>query len=272
MMNAHPIKMTRNLWRYRDLIRELARRELSQRYRGSYLGFIWTLIVPLITLAIYTFVFAFIFDARWATSSDQPTTVNYALVLFAGLTAYNIFSEVVSLSTTLIIKVPNYVKKVVFPLEIYPIVIISVAVILSLVNVGIIVLANLILTNSISSNLYLLPIAYIPLIFLCMAMSWFLASLGVYIRDLAQVIPVLLTIMFFLSPIVYPIEAVPEQLQPILYLNPLTTITECFRQSLLWSGAFPWVGWSIWTLISFGLAMLGYAWFMGTKKGFADVL
>jgi lipopolysaccharide transport system permease protein len=260
------------LWQQRELIIELTRRELSQRYRGSFLGFLWSLIVPLLMLVIYTFVFSTIFQARWS-SQDSPTpSSEYALIMFVGLTAFNIFSEVVTRSTSLIPNMPNYVKKVAFPLEIYPLVILIASVILSLVNILLIVIGNLLLTHSLPSAILLLPLAYLPLILISIGLGWFVASLGVYIRDLAQIMPVIVTILFFLSPIVYPISMVPQGLQPLLYLNPLTTIVEGFRQVLLWNGCLPWSGWGICTIVSLVIAVIGYIWFMGTKKGFADVL
>lgn len=272
MVYLNPKTITSNLWRYRDLILELTRRELSQRYRGSFLGVLWTLLVPLVMLVVYTFVFSYIFKARWNIAEEQTSSMEYALILFTGMTAFNIFSEVASRSVTLILGMPNYVKKVVFPLEIYPVVVLLMAVVISLVNVGLLIIANILINHTISKTLYLLPLAYLPLAFLCLGLGWLLSSMGVFVRDLAQAMPVIITMMFFLSPIVYPLAAVPEQLRIVLYLNPLTLIIECFRQSLLWGGSLPWTTWSIWTILTFLFAIMGYAWFMGTKKGFADVL
>lgn len=261
-----------SLWQNRGLILELTRRELTQRYRGSFLGFLWPVIVPLVMLAVYTFVFGYVFQARWQIGERSSSPTQYALILFAGLTAFNIFSETVNRSTTLIVGMPNYVKKVVFPLEVYPLVVLTNALTLSLINLLLLVVGNLVLAGSFSKTIYLLPLAYLPLIFLCLGLGWFLSSLGVYIRDLAQAMPVITTLLFFLSPIVYQIEAVPERLRQVLYLNPLTTIIDGFRQVLLLGGPLPWLSWGIWTGLTFLLAMLGYSWFMGTKRGFSDVL
>ncbi len=268
----NPKEMLQNLWKNRGLIVELTKRELNQRYRGSYLGVVWSVIVPLITLGIYTFVFSYVFKARWQTSGEPTKSTDYALILFAGLTAFNIFSDIFARAPMLVIGQPNYVKKVVFPLEIYPVVNLSAALTLSLINIVLLVVANIFLAHNFSRTLYLLPLAYLPLVFICLAMGWFLSSLGVFIRDLAQAIPVATTILFYISPIVYPIASIPKSLQPLLYINPLTTITESFRQVLLWGGTPPWIPWCIWTVLSMLLALLGYAWFMGTKKGFADVV
>lgn len=272
MEHLNPKNMVSNLWKNRELIMALAWRDLSQRYRGAFLGFLWSLITPLVMLSIYTFVFSYVFKARWL-SSDTPTPAeDYALILFAGLTAFNVLSEVMNRSTTLISGIPNYVKKVVFPLEIYPVVSLVVAILMSLVNVVLLLIGNLILSGGISKTIFLLPLAYLPLLFLCLGLGWFLSSLGVYIRDLIQITPVLTTILFFLSPIVYPVTSTPVRFQAVLSINPLTMITEAFRQVILWGEPLSWTAWSIWTLMTCGFALLGYAWFMGTKKGFADVL
>lgn len=265
-------KINFQLWKYRELTLELALRELRTRYRGSFLGFIWSLIVPILMLIIYTYIFSVVFQARWQLNGSPTTSTEYALIMFVGITVFNIFSEVVNRCTTLIPTIPNFVKKVAFPLEIYPVVILLSTLIITFVNIILIIISNLILSGIVSKTIFLLPLAYLPLIFLALGFGWFLASLGVFIRDLGQIIPVILTIIFFLSPIVYPLDMVPRTLQPIIYLNPLTSIVDGFRQVLLWGRALPWSDWAICTSSSFLLSILGYIWFVRTKKGFADVL
>lgn len=260
------------LWSKRELIGELARRELSQRYRGSFLGAFWSLIIPIVMLLIYTFVFGVVFKARWQGLSQDLPPQEFALILFCGLAAFNVFSEVVNRAPTLIASHPNYVKKVIFPLEILPVVTLLVALVNSLILAGLILVGALIIQHTLSPTLYLLPLAYLPLIFLCLACSWFLASLGVYIRDVGQLIGVAVQVLFFLSPIFYPIEAVPEKLRAILALNPLSTVIAGFRASLLLGEPLPWLPWAVWTVVSILAAWLAFVWFMKTKKGFADVI
>ena len=260
-----------NFYRQRALIGQLIRRELGQRYRGSYLGIIWSFLTPLFMLLIYTFVFSTIFKSRWQTNGPETTTGDFALILFAGLTPFTVFSEVTNRASVLITSVPNYVKKVVFPLEILPIVATGVAVIQSLISFSLLLIAILLVQATISPTLYLLPLAYLPLILLCLGIGWFLASLGVFIRDLSQGIPIVIQILFFLTPIVYPVEMVPVNLRPLLLLNPLTTILDGFRQAMLWGGTLDWYNWSILTGILAVFAGVGYFWFSRTKKGFADV-
>jgi lipopolysaccharide transport system permease protein len=260
------------LWRQRSLIRQLIERELGQRYRGSYLGILWSFLTPLFMLLIYTFVFSIIFKARWQLDGPDTSTTDFALILFAGMTPYNVFSEVANRAPTLITGVPNYVKKVVFPLEILPVVSLGVAFVHSLINLLLLLVFSFIFRGTISATFYLLPLAYLPLFFLCLGTSWFLSSLGVFIRDLTQGIPILVQILFFLTPVVYPLEQVPENLRAVLLANPLTTILDCFRQVVLFGGQLPWIHWAWTTLALMLFAGAGYFWFIRTKKGFADVV
>lgn len=262
----------RNLWQRRELIGQLIQREVSVRYRGSYLGLLWSFIVPLLMLLIYTFVFSAIFNARWGKGPGQAPMGEFALTLFAGLTPFNLFSEVLNRSPHLILTVPNYVKKVVFPLEALPVVAVGSALIHSLISVGIIVLGTRLFLGFFSPTLFLLPLAYLPLLLLTAGLSWFLAALGVYIRDIGQGIGVVVQMLFFLSPILYSVDTVPEQYRVWLYLNPLTTVLSGFRRTILWQEPLAWGAWAAWTILTTLLAWLGYVWFMKTKKGFADVL
>lgn len=261
------------IWNLRYLTISLIKREISQRYRGSFLGVFWSLFTPICMLLIYTFVFSLVFKARWSSGDGSSTpSGEFALILFAGITPFTVFSEVVNRSPSSIINVPNYVKKVIFPLEILSPVMLGSALFSSLINVGLLIIARLIIYKSLSASLYLLPFAYLPLIFLTIGTSWFLASLGVYIRDIAQSIPILVQMLMFLSPIFYPIELVPPALQTWFELNPITFIVTSFRQTILWGEPIEWGRWGILTFVTFLLAILGYLWFIKTKKGFPDVL
>jgi lipopolysaccharide transport system permease protein len=260
------------IWSHRELIWDLTRRELSQRYRGSFLGALWSLVIPLVMLLIYTFVFGVVFKARWQDLNQDLPPQEFALILFSGLAAFNVFSEVVNQAPNLIVTHPNYVKKVIFPLEILPIVTLLVALVNSLIMVVLILVGTLIIRGTISGTIYLLPLAYLPLIFLSLALSWFLSSLGVYIRDIGQGISVFVQVLFFLSPIFYPLEAVPGRLRIILGASPLSTIVDGFRSVLLLGNPLPWAAWALWTLFTLLAAWLAFIWFAKTKKGFADVL
>jgi len=269
----NPYKIWLSFWHRRELISQLVQRELTQRYRGSFLGMLWTLIVPLVMLAIYTFVFSVVFKARWQVSGAAETPPGeFAFILFAAISGFNVFSESTNRAPNLVVNAPNYVKKVVFPLEVLPVVTLCVALITSLINVVLVVAGYAIFFGTFSSTLYLLPLAYLPLILLTLGCGWALAALGVYIRDVIQATPIAVQVLFFITPIFYPVEAVPQAMRVILNLNPLTVIVDSFRQTLLWGQALDWAAWGWWTGGLLIFAIVGYAMFMKSRRGFADVL
>lgn len=268
----NPLALILSLWGHRDLIRQMVKREVGQRYQGSYLGVLWSFITPLLMLLIYTFVFSVIFKSRWLDATVDTPPSEFALILFAGLAAFNLFAEVVNRAPMLILAVPNFVKKVVFPLEILPVVAIGSALVNSLIAVGLVLLGSVLLLGHISPTIFLFPLAYVPLVLLTLSLGWFLASLGVYVRDVGQGISLVVQMLFFLSPVLYPPTAVPEPIRSLLLINPLTPVLTTFRQTLLWGEMPDWGPWVIWTAVLGIGTMLSYAWFMKTSKGFADVL
>lgn len=262
--------MLSSLWRNRSLVRASASREVLGRYRGSIGGILWSLVTPLLMLAVYTFVFGEIFRARWTAGSESRT--EFALVLFAGLIVFNLFAECVNRAPGLILANVNYVKKVVFPLEILPWVTLGSALFHGIVSLCVWLLAYALLFGAPHATVLYLPLILAPFVLLIAGLSWTLASLGVYLRDISQFIGILTTVMMFLSPIFYPATALPESYRYLLYLNPLTPAIEQTRDVLFWgkSPDFPmlllyWAAAAI-------LAWLGFAWFQKTRKGFADVL
>jgi lipopolysaccharide transport system permease protein len=268
---GNPVQISRNLWSHRYLIQQMVRRDLTQRYRGSYLGLFWTVINPILMLTIYTFVFSVVFNARWRPGAETPRG-EFALTMYAGLIAFNLFSEVINRAPTIVAQNPNYVKKVVFPLEVLVVVITITSLVTSMINLGILLVGSLIILRSIPPTIVFLPLVYLSLVMLTAGLAWFLASLGVYIRDIGQVIGVIVTVLFFITPIFYSAEAVPPAFQFVMRLNPLAMIVENFRRLLIWGEMITWGSWAIWTGIFFMLVLGGYTWFIATKKGFADVL
>ncbi len=261
-----------DLWRHRELIRQLVVRDIQQRYRGSYLGIIWSFLTPFLLLMAYTFVFSIVFQARWGTDAPAASTVQFALILFAGLIPFNMLAECVSRAPTAVVSVPNYVKKVVFPLEVLTLVQAGSALVQSLISVVVLLAATTVFEGRLAPTSVLLPLAYLPLVFLALGVGWFLAAIGVYVRDIGQSVTVIIQALMFLSPIFYPLSSVPAWLQPYLKLNPLTPIVEMFRGVLLWNEVLPWESWLLWTLGTALIAYGGYVWFMLNKYGFADVL
>ncbi|MDF0606829.1 ABC transporter permease [Neisseriaceae bacterium TC5R-5] len=262
--------MLASLWRHRELIQASAKREVLGRYRGSVMGVLWSFFNPLFMLTVYTFVFSVVFKARWNTGSGSKT--EFALVLFAGLIIFNLFAECINRAPTLILSNTNYVKKVIFPLEILPCVTLISALFHSLISLGVWLLAYLIFFGVPHLTVLYLPLIILPFLLFIMGLSWTLASLGVFLRDVSQFIGVITTVLMFLSPIFYPATALPESYRHILYLNPLTTIIEQTRDVLFWGKAPDLVVLSIYWLASALIAWLGFACFQKTRKGFADVL
>jgi len=268
--SASPIEMFASLWRNRELIKASAKREVLGRYRGSFLGLLWSFFNPLFMLAVYTFVFSVVFKARWGGGSDSKT--EFALVLFAGLLVFNLFAECINRAPSLILSSTNYVKKVVFPLEILPFVGLLSALFHTLISLGVWLLAYTLFFGIPHLTVFYLPLVLLPFCLFLMGLSWALASLGVFLRDVSQFIGLLTTALMFLSPIFYPATALPEDYRHILYLNPLTTVVEQTRDVLFWGKTPDLFMLGIYCVVTLGIASLGFAWFQKTRKGFADVL
>jgi lipopolysaccharide transport system permease protein len=222
-------------------------------------------------LAVYTFVFGVVFKARWGSESGD-SKIAFAIIMFCGMAVFNIFAESITGSAGVITANPNYVKKVVFPLEILPVAAVFSAFFFGLVALAILLAGAGIFMHTFSFTIICLPLAFVPLFLLCCGISWFVASLGVYVRDIVHVIGVVVQILFFATPIVYSIEMVPQQLKPILFFNPLTTIVQTARHIFIYNKWPDWPALAIVTLLSLVIFQLGYFWFMKTKRGFADVL
>ncbi len=268
--SASPLEMCVSPWRNRELISASAKREILGRYRGSFLGLLWSFFNPLFMLAVYTFVFSVVFKARWNVASDSKT--EFALVLFAGLIVFNLFADSINRAPLLVLGNANYVKKVIFPLEILPIVSLLSALFHGMVSLGVWLLAYIIFFGVPHATVLYLPLIILPFLLLLLGLSWGLASLGVFLRDVSQFIGMLITVLMFMTPIFYPITALPEKYRPWLYFNPLTPIVEQVRDVLYW-GRPPNVSLMfVYTLISVAIAWLGFAWFQKTRKGFADVI
>jgi len=275
-MNPHatqpisPVALSGSLWRNRGLIAALVKREVIGRYRGSMMGILWSLFNPVFMLAVYTFVFSVVFKTRWSGGSESKT--EFALVLFAGLIVFNLFSECVNRAPGLILANVNYVKKVVFPLEILPWVSLGSATFHAIVSIGVWLIAYIVLFGVPHATVFLLPLVIVPLALFIIGITWGLAALGVYLRDVSQVIGMVTTTLLFLSPIFYPATALPEQYRPLLFINPLTPAIEQARDVLFWGRNPDFMMLFIYWMASVGIAWLGFVGFQMARKGFADVL
>ena len=266
-----PLSVLRSFRDHRELILQMAKREVIGRYRGSILGLVWSLFNPVLMLTVYTFVFSVVFKMRWGQGVGD-SKAEFAYILFAGLIVYNLFSEVVNRAPTLLTGNANYVKKVVFPLEIFPWPVILGALFHTAVNVVVLLGFYLLINHGLPWTVVLFPLVIAPLLLLLAGFSWFLAATGVFVRDIGYVVTILTTILMFLSPIFYPISAVPEAHRSLLQLNPLAFIIAESRKVLLWGQMPDWVGLAIYSGVSLLVAWLGLIWFQKTRRGFADVL
>lgn len=255
---------------YRDLLLRLTWREIAGRYRGAWLGLAWSVLTPLLLLAVYTFVFGVVFVPRLGTASAKGH-FDFALSLFAGLIVFNFFAEVINRAPGLIVANPNYVKKVLFPLYLLPLAAVGAALFHAAVS-SLLLCAALALLGRLSPWAWALPMVWLPYVLLVLGLAWVLAALGVYLRDLSQVVGMATTVLLFLSPVFYPVAALPPPLQPWVYWNPLTLPIETTR-ALILGGPLPDTGLLLlYSVCATAVAALGALWFEKTKKGFADVL
>ena len=249
----------------------MARREVVGRYRGSVMGIAWSFFNPVLMLLVYTFVFSVVFKARWGVGPEE-SRASFAIVLFVGMIVHGLFAEVANRAPGLILGNVSYVKRVVFPLEVLPWIAMGSALFHTAVSLVVLLLAQLILTHQVPWTLVLFPLVLAPLILATMGLAWFLAAIGVYVRDIGQTIGIVTTVMLFLSPVFYPVSALPEQYRHLLNLNPLTFVIEEGRKVLLFGQLPDWGGWALYLAISLGVAWAGFWWFQKTRKGFADVV
>ena len=260
-------------WRHRLLIARLARRELEERYRGSLLGLVWTILMPLAMLGIYSFVFGGVFGARW----NRPHTASIAeygfpIIMFSGLVVFTLFQEAVNRSPRLILTNRAYVTKMVFPLEVLPFVAVLSSLVTAAVSLAVLFAAFIIFYGLPPFTVVSLPLILLPIALITLGFVYLLSSLGVFLRDLEHVMPLLTTAMLFMSPVFYQIDQLPAGVRILIYLNPLTIGIDQMRQALFWG---QWPNPAIWlaylTAAALFSALCAY-WFSRTRKAFADVL
>jgi lipopolysaccharide transport system permease protein len=264
-----------NLNAHRRLIGQLARRDVEGRYRGSSLGLLWSFVTPLVMLAVYTFVFGVVFTgARWpqASSAAPRHLGDFALVLFCGLLLLNLVSECLGRASGLVVGAPNYVKKVVFPLEVLPLVVLVSALFHTGISLFVVVVANVVLRHSLQWTLLLVPAVMLPVVSLTLGLSWLLASLGVFARDVGHVVGVALQMLMFLTPVFYPLDAIPEPVRSFMLWNPLTSAVENLRRVVLWGLQPDWGAWAISLAVGCAVMLAGIWWFSLTRAAFADVV
>ena len=265
------MSLVQSLWRNRQLIVQMTKREVVGRYKGSVMGLAWSFFNPVFMLTVYTFVFSVVFKSRWGVGGEESKT-QFAVVLFVGMIVHGLFAEVLNRAPSLILSNVNYVKKVVFPLEILPVIAIGAALFHSLISLSVLLIAFVLFNGYLHWTAVLAPLVVLPLVILTLGLAWMLASLGVFLRDVSQTIGIITMVMMFFAPVFYPVTALPEEMRPWIMANPLTFIIEQAREVLIWGHLPNWIGLELYTLVATLIAWSGYAWFQKTRKGFADVL
>ena len=265
-----PFEVFACLWRHRTLVWQLTKREVLGRYRGSSFGLFWAVLQPLVLLGLYTFVFGIVFQARWGMPLEHPG--EFALVLFAGLVVYSLFSECVLRAPLLVVTNPTYVKRMVFPLEVLPWVAVGSALFHAALSLAVLLAANLLMRGSLPWTIVTIPVILLPCILLSLASGWILASLGVYFRDMVQAVGLLTTAVMFLSPVFYPVAALPAAVRPYVSANPLAIVIESLRAVLFANELPSWSALAAAVAVTLVAAWSGLAWFQRTRSGFADVL
>jgi lipopolysaccharide transport system permease protein len=261
----------RNLRQHRTLWWRLTQREVAGRYRGSVLGWGWSLLNPLLMLGVYTFVFSTVFKARWP-DLEQAGSLGFAINLFSGLIVFNLFAECVSKAPTLILNQPSYVTKVIFPLEVLSAVAVGAAGFHASTSLVVLAGFELIATGTIPATALWLPVVWLPLGLGCLGLCWLLSALGVFLRDLPQLVSVGLSVLMFLSAVFYPISALPARWQPLLMANPLVLVIEQTRRVLV-QGEGPQAAYLLLGIPAGLLACeISFRLFQRARRGFADVI
>ena len=267
----NPFWIGRRFWGYRELIRQLTWREVVMRYKGSYIGLGWSFVQPLLMLCVYTFVFSVVFRARWGMRSEE-TRIAFALTLFMGIITFNLFAEMLNASPTIVLRRVNLVKKIVFPLDVLPLVQFLSVLVNSLFSLSVLFVGMLLVYGAIPWTAVFLPLVWLPMMMLSLGCGYFMASLGVFIRDFNAVVRVVTMMLFFLSPIFYPVSAVPPDFRVFIKLNPVAIFVESARRVFIWGMAPEWSWFVGGAIFSFFTMASGYAWFMKSRKAFVDVM
>lgn len=266
-------------------------RDIQARYKGSVLGVLWSLVTPLLTVGLYTFLFSVVFKSQWgedmrpqvyrslevSQGANAGVHGQYALILFSGLILHAFLADIMTRACFVVIAQSNLVKKVVFPLHVLPAVVVFSA--LFQLMVSSLMLLTCVLTSQWLSGEAFCPVSWIslpllllPLVCWGLGLAWFLGALGVFLRDLGQIMNWLVMALMFSAPILYPLSNLSEPFHHWLYLNPLTWVAETWRHVIYWGDWPLWNEWALYGLGGLVFALFGAWLFERMKGGFADVL
>lgn len=269
-ISSHPFSLFETLWINRSLLWVLTKREISAKYKGSLIGGLWALLTPIFMLMVYAFVFGDILNSRWSGGTGSKS--EFALILFAGLILFNFFSESLIRAPLTIISNVNYVKKVVFPLELLEWVNISVALFHLIISFIVWIIGYSLLMGAPHLTIFTLPLILIPFLLLTLGICWLFSAIGVFMRDLSQLIGITVTALMFLSPLFFPISLIPERFVKFIQFNPLTIPIQQAREVAFWGNQPDFSLMLKYTLVSLIIMYSGYWVFQKSRRGFADVL
>ncbi|TPL92822.1 ABC transporter permease [Mesorhizobium sp. B2-3-10] len=255
-----------------QVLSNLISRDVTGRFKGSFFGIGWALLTPLLTLSIFTLMFGSVFGVKWAGANQNHSVGFFALALFCGLMFFNFYAEVLSKSPGAILNNAMFVKKIVFPIEILPAVVTGSAMVQLGISLAVLLFFTVIITGSLSPYTLLAPLTIVPFVVLVQGVAWALAALGVYFRDISQMVGPVLTASMFLSPMFTPRTSMPDWLRPWVVLNPLTVPIENFRAVVLMNTLPSWWALAVYFCVALIVALLGRLFFEKTRGGFADVL
>lgn len=272
-----PGRLVRSVWEHRGLIRSFAGREIAERHKGALLGVGWNILSPLLSLAVFTVVFGYIFGQRWGRGNPPlPDALDFPLTFFAGNLLFHVFAECAGRGPTLVSGRPNLVRKVVFPLEVLPVAAAWSAGVQAVITAGVllVVLAAVGGIKMLHWQIVLFPVVMVPLMMMSVGVAWGLAAVGVFVRDLRHVVVVLTQLLMFMTPLFYRVDEKLDGhpfLRSLIEHNPMSVIVESGRRVLLWGETPDWVALQ-WTTI-FGAAVMLGGWFVfsAMRRSMADV-
>ena len=259
-----------SIFAHRSLLFALTKRDILGRYRGASFGLLWSLISPFLMLIVYTIAFGYIMRAKWPGAGES--NADFAVLVYLGLLAHGFLAECMTRAPGLIVGNPNFVKKVVFPLEILPAMVVLSALFHALMNFAVYVLLSWVLISRFEWSTFLAPLMLIPLAFVGLAIAYLFSSMAVFFRDLSQMVGVMATAMLFLSSAIVPVEALPKNYQFVFALNPLTFIIDQMRAVAFWGRSPDWSGLALYSVLAFIALIVSYALFQRVRGGFADVV
>jgi lipopolysaccharide transport system permease protein len=269
--NHSPIAFVTDLWRHRELLWQFSLREVELRHRGSHLGLVWSILNPLLMLGLYVFVFGFIFNGHFGVLPHE-TRMDYALAVFLGLSIFQFLSEIISVAPGLIVANPNFVKKVVFPLEVLPAATVCAAVFHFMISLGLILIGVTLFGGGLTPGAGWLPILILPIALLALGLAWIFAAFGVFLRDLSQLAQFLSMTLMYASAVFYPLDKIPAAAWPFLRFNPLLLAVDLARNTVLWDRPLNFRHLGYLYAVSLGMCYLGHRVFRKLKPAFADVL